>query len=366
MMLNMPVIAVLFSLSWVVGMVIFANYADCDPLTLGYISKFDEIVPFFVEDKFVNMPGLLGLVMATLFNSALTIAVSNLNSLATVTFEDFLSQIPAFKDLKDTQQLRTIKIIAVVYGFLIIGCSFLVGMLSGVIESSMLMTSATSGPLLGVFVLAMLVPCANWKGASAGMIFSHITTIWITFGRLSVIHPVDETLPLSVDGCNNDTFSPHVMPPYDLPNRWEIVRNVSAAPAHHTTPSGPLESIYGITYMYYALIGSLTTVVVGIIVSLLTADAKGDAYEEHLLHPIALRMSKAWPGKMRLYESSTRLENDHTTATPPTGEVGKCSSQAETLENGKTQLSNSYMQKLNALRGVSLDVTSEITKGTKL
>lgn len=67
MMANIPIIFVLFSLSWVVGMVIFANYADCDPLTLGYISKFDEIVPFYVEDKFLNMPGLLGLVMATLF-----------------------------------------------------------------------------------------------------------------------------------------------------------------------------------------------------------------------------------------------------------------------------------------------------------
>lgn len=43
------------------------------------------------------------------------------------------------------------------------GISFGVGLLSGVIESSMLVTSATSGPLLGVFVLAMLIPCCNWK-----------------------------------------------------------------------------------------------------------------------------------------------------------------------------------------------------------
>lgn len=43
------------------------------------------------------------------------------------------------------------------------GISFGVGLLSGVIESSMLVTSATSGPLLGVFILAMLIPCCNWK-----------------------------------------------------------------------------------------------------------------------------------------------------------------------------------------------------------
>ena len=49
------------------------------------------------------------------------------------------------------------------YGFIIMGITFGVATLSGVIESSMLMTSATSGPLLGVFLLAMLFPCCNWK-----------------------------------------------------------------------------------------------------------------------------------------------------------------------------------------------------------
>lgn len=70
-MLNMPVITVLFSLSWIVGMVIYATYYDCDPLTSGYIKKYDEILPFFVEDRFNYLPGILGLFMACLFNSAL-------------------------------------------------------------------------------------------------------------------------------------------------------------------------------------------------------------------------------------------------------------------------------------------------------
>lgn len=70
-MYNVPVITVLFSLSWVVGMVIFAVYADCDPLTSGYIKKFDEILPFFMEDRFSYLPGILGLFMACLFNGAL-------------------------------------------------------------------------------------------------------------------------------------------------------------------------------------------------------------------------------------------------------------------------------------------------------
>jgi len=71
MMANIPVIIILFSLSWVVGMGVYATYADCDPLAAGYIKKMDEILPFFVEDKFAYLPGVLGLFLATLFNGAL-------------------------------------------------------------------------------------------------------------------------------------------------------------------------------------------------------------------------------------------------------------------------------------------------------
>ncbi|XP_043462851.1 sodium-coupled monocarboxylate transporter 1 isoform X2 [Leptopilina heterotoma] len=367
MISNMPVIAVLFSLSWIVGMVIFSNYANCDPFTKGYISKIDEIVPFYVEDRFVYLPGVVGLVMATLFNSALTLAVSNLQSLATVTYEDFLSQMRICSNLKDTEQLRLIKVIGVIYGVLIIGASFLVGMLPGVIESSMLMTSATSGPLLGVFVLAMLVPCANWKGASAGMIFSHISTLWLTFGRLMLNPPV-ENLPLSIDDCRNDTFSAHAMKTMSTP--WLKSEMIENEIIDEVTKS-PLDYVYGITYMYYALIGSLTTVLVGIIVSLLTTDPKGDVYEEHLLHPVALKLSKLFPGRARIYSGSTRLGDEGNSAKGETSSV-------TSIGNGngimhKTEIKEKckksedlYIEKLDALKRVSLQVTNEIAKGTRL
>ncbi|KYN39969.1 Sodium-coupled monocarboxylate transporter 2 [Trachymyrmex septentrionalis] len=383
MMANIPIITILFSLAWIVGMVIFANYADCDPLSLGYISKIDEIVPFYVEDKFSKVPGMLGLVMATLFNSALTLAVSNLNSLATVTFEDFLSHIPALSDMKDTQQLHAIKIIGVIYGLIIIGISFLVAMLSGVIESSMLMTSATSGPLLGVFLLALLIPCANWKGAAAGMIFSHITTMWITYGHLNQGN-VPEMLPLSTENCDNETFSSWVVRPISLEYYVSNVTNWTTMPKNITPSSvnvtnessDPLNVLYGITYMYYALIGSITTVGVGIIVSLITADAEADKYEEHLLHPTARKIAGLFPGKRRLYVSNIRLGNkndtDVTNATLSSvmsipDSVEKITSPQGCIDDrGKLHLDNSYVEKLNALKNASLDVTNEIGKHTRL
>lgn len=324
LMANIPVITVLFSLSWVAGMVIFASYADCDPLRLGYISKIDEIVPFYVEDKFVFLPGLLGLFMASLFNGALSLAVSNLNSLATVTWEDFISQIPQFRSFTDKRQLLVIKLIGSLYGILIMGISFGVATLSGVIESSMLMTSATSGPLLGVFLLAMLFPCVNWKGAVSGMIVSHVVTLWITFGSLTVEKPPVQLLPLSTTGCTNDSYA-HVVSPAEIviPDsqyhfewanhsiseeplyNYTIFKNISSSTEEGVStspdPENILTELYSITYMYYSLIGCGITVLLGIIVSYITGTSPEDAYDEKLIHPLALKISKLFPGPPRRY-----------------------------------------------------------------
>ncbi|KAL0277604.1 UNVERIFIED_CONTAM: hypothetical protein PYX00_004837 [Menopon gallinae] len=312
---NIPVIAVLFTLSWVAGMVIFADYVDCDPLKLGYISKIDEIVPFYVEDKFMHIPGLLGLFMASLFNGALSLSVSNLNSMATVMWEDFLSKIPCFRKFTDKQQLCVIKLMGVVLGTITMGVAFGVALLSGVIDSSQLMTSATSGPLLGVFVLAMFFPGCNWKGAASGMIVSHILTLWVTFGSRTIDRNPNPLLPLSTAGCNNESFNEHIFPMYEtIPNalhggvEW-VNKSEHSFYTHDSGSSSEsrdlLTNLYSITYMYYSLIGCGICVVIGIVVSLMTGTGEGDVYDEKLIHPLALKVSKLLPGKPRKYLKDT-------------------------------------------------------------
>lgn len=81
----------------------------------------------------------------------------------------------------------------------IMSLSLCVGMVGGVIEGSMLVTSATSGALLGVFILATLCPVANGKGALCGMIAAHFITTWMAAGRLLYVDTSVALLPLSVD-----------------------------------------------------------------------------------------------------------------------------------------------------------------------
>ncbi|XP_059611240.1 sodium-coupled monocarboxylate transporter 1 [Phlebotomus argentipes] len=308
MLSNIPMIIILFSLSWIVGMGVFSTYVNCDPLAAGYTKKMDEILPFFVEDKFAYLPGFLGLFMATIFNGALSLSVSNINSLATVTWEDFLSPLPHFKGLTEKQEVNTIKFLGCMYSIIVMGVAFSVGLLSGVIESAMLMTSVTSGPLLGVFLLAMIFPMSNWKGAATGMIMSNVVSFWLAFGSFTVKSSQPVLMPTSVDGCTNHTFSQAITKSSSswLVNNMPLEVGWNSSYAIPTTPPAHdptiLQSFYSISFMYWSIIGTFVTVFVGVVVSWLTASSD-DVYDSNLLFKPAFNFSKWLPGKARQYKA---------------------------------------------------------------
>lgn len=173
------------------------------------------------------------------------------------------------------------------------------------------MTSATSGPLLGAFVLAILVPVANWKGTAIGMILSHIITIYITFGHLMLNKEV-KFLETSVAACTNETFSSGIAKPvsemvFNLPHKYEISDWQKSSLLEMTTEQSSTskdyefpENIYAISYMYYSLIGTFITVVVGTIISYITRSQE-DAYDSKLLHPLVYKIYAKLPGTSKYF-----------------------------------------------------------------
>lgn len=129
-----------------------------------------------------------------------SIYVSTLNSVATVSWEDFIAQIPVFRGFSDFKQLCAIKVLGVSYALICMGLAYVVSMFSGVIEISMFVNAATSGTLVGVFFLAMLIPFANGKGAAVGMIVSHLVIIALSIASSlgkGMLKP--EFLPTSIE-----------------------------------------------------------------------------------------------------------------------------------------------------------------------
>ncbi|XP_065339474.1 sodium-coupled monocarboxylate transporter 2-like [Cloeon dipterum] len=291
-LLAIPVVGFLESLTWTAGVAIYAFYAYCDPLSAGFIKSIDGLVPYFVKNEFAAVPGLLGFFFGTLFNGSFGITVAILNSVATVTWEDFLSKIKYVQGLPENRQLLTIRLIGVIYAIGIMFIAIAVSMLPGLVESSLIISSTMSGPLLGVFLLALLFPFANKYGAISGLAASLIWAVSLTAGRLIISKGQTTLLPLSMDRCPaNQTFS---------------VTEISSKYNFGPPPKAPLDWTYlfSISFIYYSMMGCIICVSIGLIVSYFTASAR-DCYPASLVHPMAIRMSNLLPGRPRKYLADT-------------------------------------------------------------
>ncbi|KAF4522374.1 hypothetical protein B566_EDAN012231, partial [Ephemera danica] len=72
------------------GLLIYASYQDCDPLTSGRIREPDQLLPLYVLDVAGHIPGLSGLFFAGVFSAALSSMSTGVNALSGVLVEDLL------------------------------------------------------------------------------------------------------------------------------------------------------------------------------------------------------------------------------------------------------------------------------------
>ena len=126
---NIPGIFILISLCSFSGLVIYANFAFCDPLSDSKISKVynpNQLVPFFIKTKLSDLPGLPGLILAAIFSACLSTVSSLLSSQASILWNDILKKITYFDKFNDNQSLKIIKLIILLFGVICTIFSFLI------------------------------------------------------------------------------------------------------------------------------------------------------------------------------------------------------------------------------------------------
>lgn len=71
------------------GLLIYATYYDCDPLTTKLAKAKDQLLPLLVMDILGDFPGFPGMFVAGVFSAALSSLSTGLNSMSAVMLEDF-------------------------------------------------------------------------------------------------------------------------------------------------------------------------------------------------------------------------------------------------------------------------------------
>ncbi|GFY06252.1 sodium-dependent multivitamin transporter [Trichonephila clavipes] len=206
----------------VYGVVLYAVYYLCDPVfntkETG-LTKYDQLVPYFLVNKFHAIPGMTGLCIAGIFSGSLSTISSALNSLATVTVMDFIHPFSSSIRQSETKSMFTAKVLSFSYGFICIGVTFTLLNSSSISQVGYVLNSSLEGPTTAVFAIGVLTRKGFGKKVLFGLLVGCAITCWI--GYSSLLSGYQET-PLSQ---NNSMCTSTLNITYD---------SLSISPACHT------------------------------------------------------------------------------------------------------------------------------------
>ncbi|NXR73047.1 SC5A8 protein, partial [Pycnonotus jocosus] len=255
------------------GLALYSIYKDCDPWTANQVSALDQLMPYLVLDILRDFPGVPGLFVASAYSGTLSTVSSSINALAAVTVEDLIK--PYFKSLSEKKLSWISMGMSLFYGGVCIAMAAVASLLGALLQAALSIFGMVGGPLLGLFALGILCSFANGIGAFVGLVSGFVISLWVGIG--SQIYPPlpERTKPLylSTAGCN---ISSGNLTSTEIP----LTTVFSTPGAERPTLA---DNWYSLSYLYFSTLGTLVTVVVGIIISLLTGGLKQNTDRKFLL-----------------------------------------------------------------------------------
>uniref|UniRef100_A0A8C4I7G3 Solute carrier family 5 member 8, like n=1 Tax=Dicentrarchus labrax TaxID=13489 RepID=A0A8C4I7G3_DICLA len=305
---NMVGLWVTVSLAVFSGLTMFSIYKNCDPLTNGDISTPDQLLPYLVMDILAAYPGIPGLFVAAAYSGTLSTVSSSINALVAVTMEDFI--LPLCKNLTEKQVTWLNMGLSVFFGALCIGMAGIASLMESILQAALSIFGMISGPLLGLYLLGMLFRTPNSIGGLVGMIIGLVLTLWVGIGGQIYPPTAEKTnpLPLSTVGCNSTTGQNYTTAaPWTSPTSMFNVRPPLA------------DSWYSLSYVYFALLGTLTTMVSGLLVSIITGGCKQEKLNSDLFVKKSDLICFSWCGKPEASDVTEKVATDfHMEADNPT------------------------------------------------
>lgn len=253
------------------GLLIYAKYHKCDPLTSGLVEKDDQLFPVYVMETVGEWKGVAGLFIAGVFGAALSSLSVVLNSTAAVLLEDILKG--CFKRQPSERQAAIfVKSSILVLGGAAMGFLFIVEQLGGVLGVATSLTAIAAGTTFGIFSLGMLNPWANSMGAICGAVAGGLLSGWVSLGSQAAVasqQVVPVKLEVSVEDCP--------------------VGNMTGIVERFYPDESNVFPLYRLSFHWINPIGIFTVLIVGSLVSYLSGGRKLEKIDPELISPVIHR-----------------------------------------------------------------------------
>ncbi|XP_071576163.1 sodium-coupled monocarboxylate transporter 1-like isoform X2 [Temnothorax nylanderi] len=225
-------VIMLISICGYAGMLIYAWYYECDPLTTKLARAKDQLLPLLVMNVLGEFPGLPGLFVAGVFSAALSSLSTGLNSMAAVVLEDF---VKPFMKTPFTRKGADVfmKLTVVILGTICVALVFVVEQ-----ADTHMLQGALVGGIAGLSFM-------GWLGLSAEAA--------ITSGKIKF-----DMKPVTTEGCT-----------YSFPQVENLLISV---PPDSVLDNEEAWALYRLSYLWYTMTGALVTMSVSLIVTLITSE----------------------------------------------------------------------------------------------
>jgi SSS family solute:Na+ symporter len=175
--LGMSICLVVWTFFMFIGSMLWSYFQLTKEVLPSRITKADHVFPYFLSAHLP--PGCVGLFIAALTASAMSMVSSDLNCLSSIGVEDFYRRFRP--DTTDGQRLRVGKILVAICGILTILIAMVLARYTEhALSLYFTFTAVLSGGLFGLFVLAFFSRRANLRGVWTGIIACILFTAYAT------------------------------------------------------------------------------------------------------------------------------------------------------------------------------------------
>jgi len=153
-----------FALFLLLGLALFAWFRDHPPAAP---IRSDDVFPTFISQRLTQLPGAVGLILGALFAVSMSTLSSSLNSSAAAAVNDWLKPTVG-RSWDDARTLRVTRGAMVAFALVQVGCGVAgAAFTESVVKSVLAIASFTTGPTLGLFFLARALRAAPAGSAAA-------------------------------------------------------------------------------------------------------------------------------------------------------------------------------------------------------
>ncbi|ELT94706.1 hypothetical protein CAPTEDRAFT_209367 [Capitella teleta] len=252
------------------GLVCYAYYFGCDPISLGKVEAPDQLVPALMLDVMSGLPGLAGFMFASILTASLGTISASLNTLSAICYMDFVEPLYKWKtgktELSPCLGVVFFKLLVLAGNLITLAVPYLGPIMKSTLsQMTIINLTIAGGPILGLFILGIFVPFANSKGALVSMLMSVMWNIWLMVGGIltRAYSNTAQVLDLDHDMCIvNGTLSNSSSVVSTIEPGWE--------PNAAFDDESGIQGLYNLSYMWIGSSSVAITITIGIMVSLAT------------------------------------------------------------------------------------------------